>query len=144
VIQGEQFSKPHLVRFYWSGGFLSSMSLAAHTGVEGLTTAMRRQGKEKFRPDASKKLREQVHEVMRYFHHARRTELAYWHWIERFLRFHKERAGGWRRPAELREPEVAAFLSHLAAKRMVAAATQNQALNALVFLQRRCWTSRWG
>jgi hypothetical protein len=69
------------------------MNLAGHTGVEGLTTAMRRQGKEKFRPDASKKLREQVHEVMRYFHYARRTELAYWHWIERFLRFHKEREG---------------------------------------------------
>lgn len=96
-------------------------------GVPGLTTAMRRQGKEKFQPDRSKKLREQVREVMRYFHYARQTELTYWHWIERFLRFHKEQAGAWRRPAELREPEVAAFLSHLATGRGVAAATQNQA-----------------
>jgi site-specific recombinase XerD len=33
-------------------------------------------------------------------------------------------------------PEVRAFLTHLAAERNVAAATQNQALNALVFLYR--------
>jgi len=105
-----------------------------YRGVPGLTTAMRRQGKEKFRPDKSKKLREQVQEVLRYFHYARRTELTYWHWIERFLRFHRERAGQWRKPNELREAEVAAFLSHLATERGVAAATQNQALNALVFL----------
>ncbi len=110
------------------------MKFGSNLAEPQLTTAMRRQGKEKFRPDPSKKLREQLHEVMRYFHYARRTELAYWHWIERFLRFHKQARGRWQRPQVLREPEVAAFLSHLATERNVAAATQNQALNALVFL----------
>jgi integron integrase len=42
--------------------------------------------------------------------------------------------GGWRHPRELGAAEVAAFLSHLAAGERLAAATQNQALNALVFL----------
>jgi integron integrase len=39
-----------------------------------------------------------------------------------------------RHPAELGEKEVAEFLSHLAVVRKVAAGTQNQALNSLVFL----------
>jgi integron integrase len=41
---------------------------------------------------------------------------------------------GWRHPKEMGPPEVQEFLSYLAAKRDVAAATQNQALNALAFL----------
>jgi site-specific recombinase XerD len=41
---------------------------------------------------------------------------------------------GKRHPATLGEPEVTAFLSHLAVKLHVAAATQNQALSALLFL----------
>jgi hypothetical protein len=60
----------------------------------GLSTAPRRAGREKFRPDRSKRLRDQVHQVMRYFHYSWRTEEAYWHWIERFLRFHK-RGAAW-------------------------------------------------
>jgi hypothetical protein len=93
-----------------------------------LSTAPRRAGREKFRPNPALRLRDQVHEVMRYFHYARRTELAYWHWIGRYLRFHR-RGTVWRHPRELAEPEVAAFLSHLATERGVAAATQNQALH---------------
>jgi len=34
------------------------------------------------------------------------------------------------------EDEISAFLTHLAVKEKVAAATQNQALNAIVFLYR--------
>lgn len=93
-----------------------------------------------FIPNRGLKLREQVREVMRFFHYSPRTEETYWHWIERFLRFHR-RAGDpgqtqtrWRRPEKMGAPEVAAFLSHLATGGQVAAATQNQALNALVFL----------
>ena len=44
--------------------------------------------------------------------------------------------GGWRHPKEMGTAEVRGFLTHLAAERNVAAATQNQALNALVFLYR--------
>jgi integrase len=43
---------------------------------------------------------------------------------------------GWRHPKDMGGPEAAAFLSDLANRRQVAAATQAQALNALVFLYR--------
>jgi integron integrase len=42
----------------------------------------------------------------------------------------------WRHPKEMGEAEVRAFLTDLAARRQVGAATQNQALNALLFLYR--------
>jgi len=41
-----------------------------------------------------------------------------------------------RHPAEMGPAEVEAFLTHLAVNRNVSASTQNQALNALVFLYR--------
>ena len=44
------------------------------------------------------------------------------------------RGYGKRHPREMAEPEVNAFLSHLANERHVSASTQNQALCALVFL----------
>jgi integron integrase len=43
----------------------------------------------------------------------------------------------WRHPRELGAVELAAFLSYLANDRKVAASTQNQACNAIVFLYRR-------
>lgn len=54
---------------------------------------------------------------------------GYAHWIKRFIIWN-----GKRHPAALREPEVSAFLSYLASERNVAAATQKQALAALLFL----------
>lgn len=56
------------------------------------------------------------------------TETSYLGWINRFLRFHAGRA-----PQDCAEPEVAAFLEHLAVRREVSGSTQAQALNALVF-----------
>jgi integrase len=44
---------------------------------------------------------------------------------------------GKRHPAEMGETEVRQFLTHLAKELKVGAATQNQALNALVFLYRQ-------
>jgi len=44
---------------------------------------------------------------------------------------------GWRRPEEMGEPEVEAFLTHLAAERNVSASTQNQALGALLFMYQK-------
>lgn len=58
-----------------------------------------------------------------------RTEKTYLGWVCRFLWHFDERS-----PDELGEAEVAAFLKHLVVERNVAASTQNQALNALVFL----------
>jgi integron integrase len=71
----------------------------------------------------------QVHEAIGRLHYSRRTEETYVHWIKRFIFW-----SGKRHPATLGEPEVTAFLSHLATERNVAAATQNQALSALLFL----------
>jgi integron integrase len=62
-------------------------------------------------------------------HYSRRTGEAYLHWIRRFIVF-----SGKRHPRELGAAEVTAFLSHLAVEGQVAAATQNQALAALLFL----------
>jgi len=66
---------------------------------------------------------------IRTLHYSLRTEDAYVLWARRFILFH-----GKRHPAEMGEPEVEAFLTHLAVGRDVAASTQNQALSALLFL----------
>jgi integron integrase len=69
-------------------------------------------------------------ERMRTRHLALRTEQAYLQWWQRYVAFHR------RDPGELGAPEVEQFLSHLAVNRRVSAATQNQALQALLFLYR--------
>src|SRR5262249_15656227 len=81
-------------------------------------------------PPADKpKLLDQVRDVIRRKHYSIRTEQAYIDWIKRFIIYH-----GKRHPGEMAEEEVAEFLSHLARDLNVAAATQNQALSALLFL----------
>lgn len=77
------------------------------------------------------KLLDQVREEIRRRHYSRRTEEAYVHWIKRYILYH-----GARHPAEMGKAEVEAFLSHLAVKKNVAAATQDQAFNAILFLYR--------
>lgn len=94
-------------------------------------------GVQKFRPNPRLKLLDQVREVMRFHHYSLRTEQAYCGWIVRFLRFCRERGGVWRHPKEMGAREVERFLSWLASEGKVAAATQKQALNALVFLYRQ-------
>lgn len=66
---------------------------------------------------------------MRSRHYSRRTEKSYWFWIRYFI-FRNDK----RHPVEMGAPEVTAFLNWLATERKVAAATQNQALAALLFL----------
>jgi len=87
-------------------------------------------------PSPKARLRDQFHEVCRFRRVATRTEETYWAWVRRFLRFHKQ-GQAWRHPRELGASEVRAFLTHLAVTDQVAASTQNQALNALVFLYRQ-------
>jgi integron integrase len=82
------------------------------------------------------KLRDQFHEAARYRHISDRTEESYWQWVVRYLRFHRDRMGAWVHPKELGTRGVAPFLTYLATERNVAASTQNQALNALLFLYR--------
>jgi integron integrase len=75
------------------------------------------------------KLLDQVRQLMRLRHYSLRTEEAYIGWIRRYILFH-----GKRHPRELDEKHVSEFLSSLAINGRVSASTQNQALNALLFL----------
>lgn len=63
--------------------------------------------------------------------YAIRTEQTYVDWCHRFLRH-----TGTQDPRALAQADVERFLAYLAAERQVSASTQNQALNALVFLFR--------
>jgi len=76
----------------------------------------------------------QLREVLRVKHYSLRTEETYSQWVVRFLKFHRDRSGEWRHPRELGAEDVVEFLNHLASVQAVAAATQNQALNAISFL----------
>ena len=78
---------------------------------------------------AKPRLHEQFRNVIRVNHYSIRTKKTYWYWIRYFLRYHQMR-----HPLEMGPAEVSAFLTWLAVSRHVTAATQNQALNALVFL----------
>ncbi len=77
------------------------------------------------------KLMDRVKAIMRVKRYSPRTVKTYCYWIRYFIRFN-----GVRHPASMGGPEVKAFLEHLAVDRRVASATQNQALNAVVFLYR--------
>jgi len=77
------------------------------------------------------KLLDRLREALRSRHYSRRTEQSYCHWVKRFIFFHHVR-----HPADMAEPEINAFLTHLAIKERVSASTQNQALSALLFLYR--------
>jgi integron integrase len=68
---------------------------------------------------------------LRLQHLSRRTEAAYVYWTKRFVRF-----CGLRHPSDLGPTEVREFLSYLVVERNLSAATQQQALSALLFLYR--------
>ena len=71
----------------------------------------------------------QIRDAIRVRHYSYRTEQAYVAWIRRFILFH-----GKRHPIQMGGDEVRGFLSWLASERDVAAATQAQALAAILFL----------
>lgn len=75
------------------------------------------------------RLRDQVRAVIRVNHYSIRTEKTYWYWIRYFIRFHQMK-----HPRDMGPSEVNEFLTWLAVHRNVAAATQAQALNSLIFL----------
>jgi len=82
-------------------------------------------------PSAPSRLLDRLRHQIRTRHYSRRTEDAYVDWVRRYIRFN-----GRRHPRELNGAHVSAFLSSLAVDRRVAAATQNQALAAILFLYR--------
>lgn len=77
------------------------------------------------------KLLDLLRDKIRVKHYSLRTETQYIQWVRRFILFH-----GKRHPRDMGAQEVEAFLTHLAVEGNVAAATQNQALSALLFLYR--------
>ena len=70
--------------------------------------------------------------ALRVKHYSYRTEKSYIYWVRHFTYFHKKK-----HPQSMGTGEVRAFLSYLAEQKQVSASTQNQALNALVFLYKQ-------
>ncbi len=112
-----------LFKYYIWGKFETNLT---YTKMEN------KQKLQKFKPDPDAKLLDQVKEVLRYHHYAYRTEQTYCDWILRYLKFH----GGSTHPRQMGKAEIERFLSHLAVQGNVAASTQRQAMNALIFLYR--------
>ncbi len=96
---------------------------------------------EKVIPNPKLKLLDQVREVLRLRHYSIRTERSYCDWIRRYIKFH-----GMRLREELTpgEAKIELFLSDLAVNGKVAASTQNQAFNALLFLYREVLHQEFG
>ena len=80
---------------------------------------------------AAVSLAERARRAIRVRHYSSRTEKAYLGWIHRYLEFHR-----FRDPTKMGASDVARFLESLASQEHVAAATQNQAFSALIFLYR--------
>ena len=80
---------------------------------------------------SKRKLLDQMRDVLRRRHYSIRTERSCCGWVRRFVHFH-----GMQSKAELSngERKIEAFLTHLANDLHVSASTQNQAVNALIFL----------
>jgi hypothetical protein len=82
----------------------------------------------------SPKLLRQVRNVLRLHHYSIHTERSYLDWIKRYVHFHRMRC---REDLADGERKIEAFLTDLAVRGKVSASTQNQAMNALVFLYRK-------
>ncbi len=74
----------------------------------------------------------EVRNTLRVKRYSYKTEQAYCYWIKYFIRYHQMK-----HPQYLGSDHVKQFLTYLAVHRRVAAATQNQALNALNFLYKQ-------
>lgn len=77
-------------------------------------------------------LLDEVRNTLRVHHYAMKTEKSYVQWIKRFILFHNKR-----HPAKMGKLEVEQFLTWLAVVRKVAPSTQNQALQAILFLYKK-------
>ncbi|HSR18379.1 MAG TPA: integron integrase [Ignavibacteriaceae bacterium] len=75
------------------------------------------------------KLLDEARNFLRVNHYSIKTEAAYIGWIKRFIYFHNKK-----HPKEMGAEEIRDFINHLAVKNNVSAATQNQALNGILFL----------
>jgi len=106
-------------------------SVWRHKDLQPLASSSRILAREDSPPYGKPKLLDRLRQELRARHYSWRTEQAYVLWVKRFIFFH-----GVRHPNEMAEPEINAFLTHLAVNEHVTASTQNQALAALLFLYR--------
>ena len=83
-------------------------------------------------PNPKARLKDQFHEVCRFKQVALRTEESYWAWVVRLVKHFQGKV----HPRDLSAEQVKEFLTYLATAEQVAASTQNQALNAILFLYR--------
>ena len=103
------------------------MAFGANMRVRSTLTASKMPTRSAKQP----RLLDQVRRRLRVGHYSIRTEQTYIAWIKRYILFY-----GKRHPKEMGKGEIEAFLTYLAVERSVSAATQNQALNAILFLYR--------
>ncbi|MCW8809926.1 MAG: integron integrase, partial [Ignavibacteriaceae bacterium] len=75
------------------------------------------------------KLMDKVRLELRSKHYSRKTEVAYTNWIKRFVLFHNKR-----HPKDMGAEEIKAFINNLATNHHVSSATQNQALQGILYL----------
>lgn len=80
-------------------------------------------------PDRPLRLLQRLRNRLRTRRYSPRTERAYCHGVRRFVLYNERR-----HPGTMGEAEIAGFLTHLATERHVSASTQNQALQAILFL----------
>ncbi len=85
-------------------------------------------------PKKNRKLLDEVRDVMRLHHYSMHTERSYCDWIKRYMQYHNMTC---REDMVNGEAKMEAFLTHLAVDRQVSPSTQNQAMNALVFLYKQ-------
>jgi integron integrase len=78
---------------------------------------------------AKSKLLEQLRTRIRVKHYSPSTEKLYVNWVKRFILFNNKT-----HPKDMGEKEIRNYLNFLAVKKHVSASTQNQALNAILFL----------
>ena len=81
-----------------------------------------------------KKLLDEVHDFMRLKHYSIHTERTYCDWIKRYIQYHRMTG---QEDLQDAERKIEQFLTHLAVDSDVSPSTQNQAMNALVFLHRK-------
>jgi len=81
-----------------------------------------------------RKLLDEVRDYMRLHHYSIHTERTYCDWIKKYVHFHQMKS---REDLTGGETKIETFLTHLAVKGNVSPATQNQAMNALVFLYKK-------
>ena len=80
-----------------------------------------------------RKLLDEVRDIMRLHHYSIHTERTYCGWIKRYIQYHSMTS---REELINGEAKIEAFLTHLAVDKALSPSTQNQAMNALVFLHK--------